>query len=106
VLYSFDMIPPALTMLVAFLLLIGQVIAGGNTVWHEPFLLFLPVMFGARRLYHAYAHYLRFDRPFLTVLASQIMVLLAVMIEWLPWLIDESRRLQFFWLRSLLQDVL
>lgn len=109
VLYSFDMIPPALTMLMAFLLLIGQVIAGGNTAWHELFLLFLPllpVMFGARRLYHAYARYLRFDRPFLTVLASQIMVLLAVMIEWLPWLIDESPRLQLFWLRSLLQGVL
>ncbi len=109
VLYSFDMIPPALTMLLALLLLIGQVTSGSNTGWHEPFLLCLPflsVVFCARRLYCAYAHCLRFDHPFLTVLTSQIMVLLAVLILWLPWLVDVRRGSQSAWLRSLIEVIL
>lgn len=109
VLYSFDMIPPALTMLLALLLLIGQVISGSNAGWHEPFLLcmpFLSVTFCARRLYYAYTHYLRFDHPFLTVLASQIMVLLAVLILWLPRLVDARWEFQSGRLRSFVKVIL
>lgn len=109
VLYSFDMIPPALTMLLALLLLIGQAISGSDTGWHEPFLFFLPflsVVFCVRRLYYAYVRYLRFDRPFLTVLASQIMVLLAIMVVWLPWLIDVRREIRSDCLRSFVKVVL
>lgn len=109
VLYSFDMIPPALTMLLALLLLIGQVISGSNTGWHEPFLLCLPflsVLFCARRLYDAYVRYLRFDRPFLTVLASQMMVLLAVMIFWLPWLVGVRWEIRSDWLESFVNVIL
>ncbi|MGQ9649481.1 MAG: hypothetical protein ACUVXJ_05185 [Phycisphaerae bacterium] len=101
VLYSFDMIPPALTMLLVLLLLIGQAISDSDTGWHEPFLLFLPflsVMFCIRRLYYAYVRYLRFDRPFLTVLASQIMVLLAIMVFWLPRLVEVRREIRSDWL--------
>ncbi len=113
VFYSFDMIPPALTMLLALLLMaayatVGNTAgwnAGWTAGWYEPFLLLLPAVcigFCTGRLYRAYSVYLRFDHPFLTVLASQVMVALAVMILWLPWVMDIKDRIESPWLRSVI----
>lgn len=104
VFYSFDMIPPALTVAVAFLLMAGRAFSDGKTAWHEPLLLLLPLVciaFCAHRLYRAYLLYLRFDHALLTVLASQVMVGLAVSIVWLPWLATGSA-LRSTWPRSMI----
>jgi hypothetical protein len=60
---------------------IGVLLIFSSVVGQGLIMLMIPV--GAWKLVRAYQYYLRFDRPFLTVLASQIIVMLAAAQFWL-----------------------
>ena len=89
VLYSFDLVVPAIALVLASTPLFFFKTPAYPRWPGMPFpplvvfMLFPPlvmVVLGPLRLWMAYKHYLRFDRPVATVLASQIIVLLALFV--------------------------